>query len=133
MGKFLLLLALFISKIAFSQVSDNFNDGDFTQNPVWQADVFTNFIVNSGQLQSNSTTASSNFYISTPNTKASNCTWEFEINLKFATSGSNYVDVYLISNTANLKSTSINGYFVRMGDTPDEISLYKRSGAASTS
>nr|WP_294894602.1 lamin tail domain-containing protein [uncultured Pedobacter sp.] len=133
MGKFLLFFSLFIANVAFCQVNDDFNDGDFTQNPVWQPDVATNFVVNNGQLQSNSTTLSSNFYISTANSKALSCGWEFDVNLKFATSGTNYVDIYLVSNTADLKSASINGYFVRMGDTPDEVSLYKRSGALSSS
>ncbi len=133
MGKFLLFFSLFIANAAFCQVNDSFNDGDFTQNPVWQADVSTNFVVTNGQLQSNSTTLSSNFYISTNNSKALGCTWEFDVNLKFGTSGANYVDIYLVSNTADLKSTNINGYFVRMGDTPDEISLYKRSGSLGSS
>jgi hypothetical protein len=133
MRKFLLFLSLFISKVAFSQVSDNFSDGDFTQNPAWQPDISTNFVVANGQLQSNSTTASSNFNISTANTKALNCTWEFDCNLKFATSGTNYVDIYLISNVADLKSTNINGYFVRMGDTQDDVCSYKRSGITSSS
>ncbi|HEX7366557.1 MAG TPA: lamin tail domain-containing protein, partial [Pelobium sp.] len=133
MGKFLLFFSLFIANVAFCQVNDNFNDGDFTQNPVWQPDIATNFVINNGQLQSNSTTTGSNFYISTPNAKALNCTWEFDVNLKFGTSGTNYVDIYLISNTADLKSTNINGYFVRMGDTPDEVSLYKRAGTLAAS
>ncbi len=133
MGKFLLVLILFSSKIAFSQITDNFSDGDFTQNPAWQVDLATNFTVVNGQLRSNSTTASSNFYISTPNAKALNCTWEFDVNLQFATSGANYVDVYLISNVADLKSSNINGYFLRMGNTNDEVALYKRSGTIVTS
>ncbi|OAQ41702.1 hypothetical protein A5893_00905 [Pedobacter psychrophilus] len=132
MGKFLLVLILFSSKVAFSQLNDNFTDGDFTQNPAWQADVATNFTVVNGQLRSNSTTLNSNFYISTPNTKALNCTWEFDVNLQFSTSGANYVDVYLISNVADLKSTNINGYFLRMGNTDDEVALYKRSGTIVT-
>ncbi|RKD18630.1 hypothetical protein BCY91_14940 [Pelobium manganitolerans] len=133
MGKFLLFFNLFIVNIALCQVNDNFSDGDFTQNPAWQADATTNFAVNNGQLQSNSTTANSSFYISTENSLASACSWEFDVNLKFATSGNNYVDVYLISNNANLKSTNLNGYFVRIGDTSDEVSLYKRSGTTSSS
>ncbi|MHB1178174.1 MAG: lamin tail domain-containing protein, partial [Daejeonella sp.] len=57
-----------------------------------------------------------------------NTKWEFQVNLRFSTSGSNYTDVYLISDKADLKNSSINGYFVRIGNTDDEISLYKRSG-----
>ena len=133
MRKFLLFLSLFITKIAFSQLNDTFADGNFTQNPVWTADLSANYTVVNQQLRSNSTTANSNFYLSTPNNKALNCTWEFDVNLQFSTSGANYVDVYLISNTADLKSTNINGYFLRMGNTADEVALYKRSGAVSTS
>jgi hypothetical protein len=132
MRKILLFFVLIVSKVAFAQVSDNFSDGNFTVNPTWTADNSTNFVVLSQQLRSNSTTASANFYLSTPNSKALNCTWQFDVNLQFATSGANYVDVYLMSNTADLKSSSINGYFVRMGDTADEVSLYRRSGASST-
>jgi hypothetical protein len=132
MRKILLFFVLIVSKVAFAQVSDDFSDGNFTVNPTWTADNSTNFVVLSQQLRSNSTTASSNFYISTPNSKALNCTWQFDINLQFGTSGANYVDIYLMSNTADLKSSSINGYFVRMGDTADEVSLYRRSGATST-
>lgn len=133
MRKFLLFFVLIISKVAFGQLSENFSDGDFNQNPSWQADNSINFVVLNQQLRSNSTTASTNFYISTANTKALNCTWQFDINLQFATSGANYVDAYIISNTADLKSTNINGYFVRMGNTADEIALYRRSGSTATS
>ncbi len=133
MRKFLLILLIFIHKNAFCQLNDNFSDGDFTNNPAWQGqDAASNFMISDGQLRSNSETASSNFYLSTANTKALNCTWEFYCNLKFATSGANYVDIYLISNTENLKSNAINGYFVRIGNTDDEVSLYKRSGTTST-
>ena len=133
MRKILLFLFLFIAKVSFSQVNDNFSDGDFIQNPVWTADLSTNFIVLNQQLRSNSATANSSFYISTPNSKALNCSWEFDVNLQFATSGANYVDVYLISNVADLKSTNINGYFLRMGNTADEVALYRRSGTTVTS
>jgi len=134
MRKFLLILLIFIYKNAFCQLNDNFNDGDFTNAPTWQGqDAASNFIIEDGQLRSNSTALNSNFYLSTENTKALNCTWEFDCNLKFATSGSNYADIYLISNTNDLKSTNINGYFVRVGGTDDEISLFKRAGTLASS
>ena len=57
--------------------------------------------------------------------------WEFFIDLQFATSGANFVDVYLMSDATDLNTTS-NGYFVRLGGTPDEISLYSVVGGAPT-
>ena len=128
----LYLSLFFISSFATAQVTDNFSDGDFTNNPTWTGDdsVFT---IVTNQLRSNKTIASSTFFLSTPSTTATNCQWEFWVNLKFATSSTNYVDVFLTSDQANLKATNINGYFVRVGNTSDEISLYKRSGATSSS
>ncbi len=135
MRKFFIFLLIFVHKIALCQLNDNFNDSDFTTRPIWAtSNNNQDFIINEDkQLQSNSTNASSNFYISTENTKALNCVWEFDCNLKFATSGSNYADIYLISNTSNLQSNAINGYFVRIGGTDDEISLFKRNGAMASS
>lgn len=130
----LLLFILFCSNSAFSQLSDDFSDGNFTVNPVWSGSNSGNdFTIVSNQLRSNSTTASSNFYLSTPNTLASNCTWEFWANLKLSTSGANYVDVYLVSDQVDLRSPNIHGYFVRIGNTDDEISLYKRNGSLASS
>ncbi|MDF3078203.1 MAG: hypothetical protein K0S09_2092 [Sphingobacteriaceae bacterium] len=121
---------LFSSYSAFSQLSDNFSDGNFSSNPVWNgSNAGADFTIVNGQLRSNSTTPNSNIYLSTQNSLANNCTWEFWVNLQFATSGANYVDVYLISDQADLQATNINGYFVRIGNTDDEISLYKRSGS----
>jgi hypothetical protein len=54
------------------------------------------------------------------------------VNLQFNTSSANFVDVYLTSDQANLQSANINGYFIKIGNTSDEVSLYKRSGATVT-
>jgi hypothetical protein len=133
MRKFLIILLIIIHKIALCQLTDNFSDGDFTDNPSWNTSNNLDFIVINDELRSNSSIANSNFYISTSNTRAINTIWEFDCNLKFATSGANYVDIYLISNTDNLKSTNIQGYFVRIGNSDDEISLYRRSGTLASS
>ena len=133
MKKYLIFSLIFFAKFALSQVNDNFDDGNFANNPVWTgSNSSSDFVIANGQLRSNSTTASTNFYLSTPSISATNCIWEFYCNLQFATSGSNYVDVYLTSDQQNLQSANINGYFVRIGNTNDEICLYKRSGAASS-
>ncbi len=131
---------LFYSLMALSgfatltaQVTETFSDGDFTANPGWVLNTASDFTVTAGQLKSANTNSNSAFYISTPNTSANNCQWEFYTNLQFNTSGTNYVDVYLTSDVANLTATNINGYFVRIGGTLDEICLYKRSGTSASS
>ncbi|MFN8887161.1 MAG: lamin tail domain-containing protein [Cyclobacteriaceae bacterium] len=116
-------IILFSAFVCRAQFADDFSDGDFSNNPVWASDQPTNWLVAGGQLQSNSTTLNSTFSISTPSTLATNAQWEFYVNLQFNTSSLNYVDVYLISSNASL--TSADGYFVRIGGTTDEVSLYK--------
>lgn len=130
-----LLNLLLVHFISFAQFTDNFDDGDFTNNPTWSGNdtVFTIANVSgNNRLRSNSQTASNTFYLSTPSTLVNDCQWEFFVNLQFNTSSANYVDVYLISNSADLKAASFNGYFVRIGNTSDEISLYRRTGSTNT-
>jgi len=134
----LVFLALLCINSAFGQVTDAFNDGDFTAGPIWTgSNAGADFIISDqpglNHLRSNSVVLNSNFYLSTVNSLANDCTWEFWCNLQLFTSGSNYVDVYLISDQQNLQSASINGYFVRIGNTADEVALYKRTGAVNTS
>ena len=124
--RFIYLFLLFIASFANAQVSDNFTDNDFTANPIWSGDDSVYTIV-SNQLRSNKTLTNSTFYLSTPSMLANNCQWEFLVNLKFATSGTNYVDVYLTSDQADLKASNLNGYFVRIGGTSDNISLFKKT------
>lgn len=105
----------------FAQFTDDFSDGDFTADPVWSGNDAL-FLITSTQLQSNSLVADT-FSLSTPSTLAQNAQWEFFVNLKFSTSGVNYTDVYLMADQADMLLVQ-NGYFVRIGDTKDDVSLY---------
>ncbi|OFX47739.1 MAG: hypothetical protein A2046_10995 [Bacteroidetes bacterium GWA2_30_7] len=132
MKNIFILLLLLSSVYTYSQVVESFDDGDFTNNPVWSGDNSKWEILNGRLHSSDGVTTNYNFYLSTSSDLLLNTQWEFWDSLKFNTSGSNYVDVYLTSDTANLKAVNINGYFVRIGGTPDEISLYKRVGSVLT-
>ena len=124
-----LYLCLFLP--AKAQVVEDFTDGDFTLNPVWTPNSPTDWTIDAGQLRSNASTLNYNFYISTPNTLATEAQWEMKITLPFNTSSTNYVDVYLTAAQANLQSPTNSGYFVRIGGTNDEISLYKMTSGTS--
>jgi hypothetical protein len=129
---FFVVLSLLFYFNCNAQINESFTDGDFTSNPTWTLSANNDFSVNAGQLKSANTISNSAFYISTTNTITSNCTWEFWVNLQFSTSGSNYVDAYLMSDNTNLLSSSINGYFVRIGNISDDISLYKSTAGTQT-
>lgn len=120
----LLILFQFFIIFCSAQLIENFDDGNFTTNPTWSGDV-SSFTVNAAlQLQSANTTVGATFYMSTASSAATNAQWEIFVNLKFATSGANYVDVFLVSDKADVNNAG-SGYFVRIGNTTDEISLYR--------
>lgn len=134
MRKVLVLAFLFINSICSAQVSDNFSDGDFANNPAWSGDA-NKFTVNSSlQLQLNSTGTDSS-YLAIPNTVSiNNCEWNFWIRLNFSPSSSNNARVYLVSDQQNLKGP-LNGYYLQFGEalSNDQVELFRQSGSTSTS
>ena len=124
--KHLLLLLLLLPLAARAQLVETFADGDFTNNPTWTGDVGS-FVVASQVLQSNGPAVTgTQLQLVTPCQATTGTTWEFWANLKLATSSGNLADVWLIASQADLKSTSTKGYFVRLGGTDDEVSLFRR-------
>ena len=115
-----------------AQLLETFADGNFTANPMWQGDTSDWKVNAAGQLQSNDTIAGSSFYLSTPSTLATVTEWDFYVNLKFATSGNNYADVYLTASASDVTALTTSGYFVRFGGTADDVCLYRKDagGAA---
>jgi hypothetical protein len=123
----LVVFAFWISAhVCTGQITDNFSDGDFTNNPGWSGDA-SKFVVQSNQLRLMAPAVNDVAYLSTPSTAINNASWEFFVHLDFDPSGSNYTDVYLTSDNAVL-SGSLTGYFVRIGNATDEVSLYRQNG-----
>lgn len=122
---------LFLAAHASAQFTDDFSDGDFTNNPAWSGNTAM-FTVQGGQLRSNAGQlgASASYYLSTPSGQAQG-QWEFFVNLKFAPSGANYVDVFLTSDVQDL-TAGANGYAVRIGETAKRVALYRMNGATTT-
>ena len=119
MKYFILSTLFFLCSFAFSQFTDDFSDNDFTNSPVWTGDDIL-FTAATGELNSQSAGAAV-YYLSTPSTLAADAEWGFYIDLQLSTSGANFVDVYLMSDAADLNLTT-NGYFIRFGT----ISLFSR-------
>ncbi|MBS1735504.1 MAG: lamin tail domain-containing protein [Bacteroidetes bacterium] len=129
---FYFLFLFFLQYGVYAQLNENFNDGDFTQNPTWSGNT-ADFIVNpSFQLQSNNQIANSTFFLSTANNLATTCQWEFYVQLAFNPSSANYIDAYLTASAADLSLSTTYGYFVRLGNTDDEISLYRKDANGTT-
>lgn len=121
---FVIIISCFTS--AQAQFTDNFTDGNFTTNPAWVGGT-ADWLVNPAfQLQSNNLVANSTYYLSTASTLATTAQWDFYCNLTFNTSSTNYVDVFLTASASDISLTNTTGYFVRIGNTNDEIALYKK-------
>jgi hypothetical protein len=127
--KYLLVLLFLLPLAAFAQLAETFADGNFTQNPAWSGDA-ASFAVTGQVLQSNGpATTGTQLQLVTPCQASTGTTWEFWANLKLATSANNLADVWLLASQADLKSSSTKGYFVRLGGTDDEVSLFRKDSA----
>ncbi len=122
-------LCLLCCMKGYSQFTDNFNDGDFTNNPAWVGNASDWMVNPSLQLQSNNTVASSTFYLSTASTRATIAEWEFYCQITFNPSSANFIDVYLTASASDITLNATTGYFVRIGGTDDEISLYRKDAS----
>lgn len=132
MKKTLILLLVLLPLWAFSQNSiqwsEDFSDGDFTNNPTWVG-TDENFTVNAQkQLQLDAPAEVSRSYLSTRSEVFDDATWEFWVRINNTTSANNYSLVYIISDRLDI-SEDVNGYYVQIGNTADEISLYKQRGS----
>jgi hypothetical protein len=117
-----------------AQLSDNFSDGDFTQNPVWQGST-GDFIVNgTGELQLNSVLVGAS-YLSTPHllSNLTNKEWQIKVKQTFSPSSSNFGKVFLTADNADMNLVQ-NGYYLLFGETgsTDAIRLYNLTNGTAT-
>jgi len=120
---------LLFTQLSQAQLTEDFGNGNFTTPIAWTGDEAF-FTVNPAlQLESNGPSAQSSIYLSTPSSILNNTQWEFFANPRVATSSNNLFDIYIISDAAQVTGPA-NGYFVRIGGTPDEVALFRKDGTA---
>ncbi len=128
--RFFLLFFIVLNTSAFSQISENWSDNDFSTPPVWSGDLNKFIILTSEQkLKLNAEAVTSDAFLSSSSEAINNASWEFTVHLDFNPSSSNYVKVFLTSNQANFDD-NIEGYYVMIGNTEDEVSLWKRNNGS---
>jgi len=125
-----LFFAFFVPILCFGQVNDSFSDGNFTINPSWTG-ATTNFFVNSAlQLQSQAV-ATSISVLFTPSEAFDDASWECWVKITYTTSSSNYAAIYLTSDKSDITG-GCNAYYVQIGGTNDEVSLFVQEGTKKT-
>lgn len=128
------LLALSFSGLSFAQMSDDFSDGDFTNNPTWIGD-FGDFIVNgTNQLQLDAAAAGDSYLATTHGlTQLEDREWRFFLDFGLSPSGSNGGEIYLTATNSDLSSTP-DGIYIQIGETgsDDPLRLFERDGGTET-
>lgn len=112
--------------LGWAQVSDDFADGDFTDNPTWTGTDSIYIINNNLQLQLNATVGGT-AYLSLLIQEFQEMEWRFWIREAFSPSGNNYTDVFLCADNADLTQVT-QGYFLRFGEggSSDAITLFRK-------
>jgi len=131
--KKLLLFLLCLPIIGLGQFTDNFSDGDFTNNPSWMGDVPIFEVDTNFSLHLNDTAASTSSLV-TQSQAIINGKWIFSVEMDFSPSTNNFAKVYLSSDMVDLSGV-LNGMYVKIGGqsgSVDDISLYTQTGTNST-
>ncbi len=126
MKPFLLLVVLF-PLVAFSQLSEHFEDGNFTQNPIWTG-TQNKFVVNpSFQLQLNDS-MSGRAWLSTAFQMLPNTEWQVWVKAAFSPSSKNFIRIFLSADNPDLTRVS-KGYFLQLGEAgaDDAIELFRKT------
>lgn len=120
------LVFYYANSFAFGQTSLFFTNFDSTALPstvTWFCDT-SKFVVVDGELATFSDDVNDEFGLSFRNLTRKETEWSVDVHLPFATSSSNYVDVCLWADSSCLTAAQ-NAYFVRIGDTKDQLVLYE--------
>lgn len=131
--KHVFFVVMWFPFLLLAQVSDDFSDGNFSENPAWTGDQ-NKFIVNNNfQLQLYDTIAGSSS-LSTANSYEGETEWRCYIRLAFSPSSNNFARFYLISDQQNLKMP-LQGYYLQLGESgsSDALELFRQDGETNTS
>lgn len=127
----IILIWGFCQSAIFAQFEDDFSDGDFTNNPIWDGEVAKFIVSPEMQLRLLAPAESADAHLSLSSQAIENASWEFFVRLNFNPSATNYARVYLTSNNPDLTG-ALNGYFVYIGGTQDKISLFRQTETVRT-
>ena len=129
--KHLFTFLFFIPLTVLSQFNDAFTDGDFSNNPTWQGEEINFEVDANNQLHLNAPAVTDKSHLFTPSVAIDTASWQCYVRLEFNPSASNKARIYLVSDQSNLEG-SLNGYFIQLGNTEDEVSLYRQTGTSVT-
>jgi hypothetical protein len=128
----ILLFSVIIPLSLSAQVSEDFSDGDFTQDPSWNGDL-SHFKISSSsavpQLQRPAlqldAPAAGTSALSVSQPLSGDLEWQFWAKLSLNTTSGNFARVYLFSDKADLKAP-LEGYFLQLGGSNDSVLFFRQ-------
>lgn len=121
-----------------SQVTDNFSDGNITQDPAWSGDL-AHFKVSSSTAVPEEMRPALQLYapsagqscLAVACSLTGDMEWQFWIKLSLNTSSGNFARVYLMASTDSLKAP-VDGYFLQFGGATDSVDFYRQDSLEAT-
>ncbi len=138
MKRVLTILSLFFPICISAQFHDDFLDNGTELDPAWQGTCDKFYIKNvdatANRLVLNDTAAASgkNFaFLSRPSSALIDGEWEATFHFDVELTANNYARYLVATDSADLTAAQ-NGYFVWIGNTSKEVSLYRQDGEKTT-
>jgi hypothetical protein len=122
--KWIFAFFLCVPQFVTAQWADTFADGNFTESPKWEGHTNKFAINTNGQLQLKAEAVTSEAWLFTASEATENAEWTIDVSMQFDPSSQNYSRVYLMSDRDNVTEAQ-NGFFVMVGGTDDDVSLYR--------
>jgi hypothetical protein len=128
---FLIVTLLCCLTKAYSQIVDDFSDGNFSLNPTWTGDVSSFTVNTASELQLLAPVAGSSSLKVQGNIPDS-AIWNLRFRLNFSPSGQNLLRIYLLADQEDL--TQANGYFLEIGESgsQDALRFYRQEAGIKT-
>lgn len=120
------LLFVILCVPSYTQILDDFSDGNFSENPSWIGSDSI-FIVNDDLQLQNYAEIAGNSWLSIDYKKKNAMEWRFWIRENFSPSANNFTDVFLYSDSQNVNDSK-TAYFLRFGESgsSDVIEFFKK-------
>ena len=132
---FIICILLLINISVNAQFSDDFSDGNFSENPKWEGDT-AQFIVNGAlQLQLNGNESGRALLMTVNPFHEEAMEWRFFVKLSFSPSGNNYARIHLTTNQSVENNNTLTGFFLQLGEagSNDVPELFYQENGAATS
>ncbi len=111
---------------------DSSEETDLTSQLAWSGET-DKFVINpkKGVHLDDPQASGGTAYLTFPSTALLDTSWEFGVQLSFNPSANNHARFYLASSSTTL-SGDLDGYYVQIGGTKDNLALYRQQGDRAT-